>query len=65
MTIEHNDVEQVLGPLRDAHPRSSCSLAITDIPQNLVSASHDAPVREWIGGTSPKDFIRSIALMRR
>jgi hypothetical protein len=48
MTIENDDIEQVLRPLRDMHGRDRRLLWLSDIPQKLLSQSWDHHVCDWI-----------------
>lgn len=48
MTIEHDDVEQVLGPLRSANR----PLWMNDIPGNLFTSSKEHPICDWLRDNS-------------
>ncbi|WP_036292175.1 hypothetical protein [Methylosinus sp. PW1] len=49
MTIEHDDIEQILGPFRAEKGMPNGVLPLRMLPESVFSHSSDHPVCEWIG----------------
>ncbi len=52
MTVEHDDIEKILGPLRDTHGRDRRVLWLSDMPEGVFTRSMEPPVCDWIGDSS-------------
>jgi hypothetical protein len=64
MTIEHDDIEAVLGPLRDTHGRDRRLLWLSDMPARVFTPSSEAPVCDWIGDGSLAEQLDFVARLK-
>jgi hypothetical protein len=65
MTVEHDDIEAVLGPLRDSHGRDRRLLWLSDMPERVFTQSSEAPVCDWLGDGSRAELLVSSSGSRR
>ena len=64
MTVEHDDIETVLGPLRDEHGRDRRLLWLSDIPDKAFTQSSEDPVCDWIGDGSHAELLDFAKLLK-
>jgi hypothetical protein len=57
MTVEHDDIETVLGPLRDSHGRDQRVLWLSDMPEKAFRQSSESPVCDWTGDSSRAELM--------